>query len=416
MNRFLGKMMISIVLLCVAGYVGYQVWLSSGDEYETRPAIEYVVNETVSAKGIAIREEILLEGYAHDDISYLLTDGTHVSYNMAVAQRVTDPQQVTNRMKRDMLEEELENLEALNAAAEVSVLQTESLPQHIYENIDRIAVGAASGELASAQDLYPDVITQLNRRSLIADPDTDFSARIEELQLRIEALGDEEEVENAVVAPEPGYFAKTVDGLETVLTPETMEELTVDEFVSYINAPASVGDDSLGRLVTSHIWYFAAVVSASEADNFREGRKVELDFGLVGQAPFIARVHRVIDEISGARAIVVFECDVMSEALIGLRAHNVTINLSEMSGYKFPLECIRYIGTQPGVYVLETTYIQFKPVEIIYEDEQEGYVVLSQNYKILWGKENNEKLLGLDAYDQVIIGGNGLEDGKVLKQ
>lgn len=416
MNRVLGGAMLLIVVLCIAAYAGYQIWIAATAEYETMPAVEYVVGETVSAKGIAIRQERLLSGHAGEDISYLLADGTHVSKDMAVAQRVSDPKQITDRMKRDALETELENLEALAAAAEVSVLQTEALVQHIYDNIDRITENAVSGELSAAQDLRFDILTQLNRRSLISDPNTDFSARIETLRSRVEELGDTEEMQNAVVAPEPGYFSKTTDGLESVLTPESIEDMTVEEFVDYVNDPTPPDSAGVGRLVTSHIWYFAAVVPAKEAENFREGRRVELDFGLAGQKPFIARVDRVVTEESGARVIVVFRCDVMSEALINLRAHKVEIGLSEMTGYQFPLSCVRYIGTQPGVYVLETTYIQFKPVNILYENEHDGYVVLSQNYKVLWGEGNDARLMGLDPYDQVIIGGNGLVDGKVLKQ
>ena len=61
-----------------------------------------------------------------------------------------------------------------------------------------------------------------------------------------------------------------------------------------------------------------------------------------------------------------------------------------------------------GVYVQEAAVIRFKPVEILYENEKEGYLILSTSFR----KDG----MGLDRFDEVIIGGYGLRDGKVLKQ
>ena len=57
------------------------------------------------------------------------------------------------------------------------------------------------------------------------------------------------------------------------------------------------------------------------------------------------------------------------------------ISVSEMSGYKLPLECKRYQNDQVGVYVQEASVIRFKPVEILYENEKEDYLILSTTFK-----------------------------------
>ena len=122
----------------------------------------------------------------------------------------------------------------------------------------------------------------------------------------------------------------------------------------------------------------------------------------------MATVHKIISERDGARSIVIFECNEMSEELSNLRSRKVEIAVSELSGYTRPIECKRYQNDQVGVYVQEASVIRFKPVEILYENEKDGYVILSTSFK----KDG----LGVDRFDEVIIGGYGLRDGKVLKQ
>lgn len=416
MGRILGRMLLTLVAVAVLGYAGFQYWRFTHMEYQTQPAIEYVISQSVSAKGVAIREETVLKGHAHEDLSYLYTDGTHVSMEMPVARIVQSQEEINDQMKRDALQRELENLEAVAVSADVLILQNDTVTQRIYTDIDTINANAALGSLSRAGDLKYDILTQLNRRSLATSragseeqEKGPFSARIEQLKREIEAYGIEEATEeNAVLAPAPGYFTKTVDGFEELLTFEAMEQLSVDEFVDYINAPQESSDESIGRIITNHIWYYAVVINSSQAEMFTEGYRVELDFGMTNQRAFLATVHKIISERDGARSIVIFECNEMSEELSNLRSRKVDVSVSEMSGYKLPRDCKRYQDDQVGVYVQEASVIRFKPVEILYENEKEDYLILSTNFK----KDG----LGLDRFDEVIIGGYGLRDGKVLKQ
>ncbi|MCI8624247.1 MAG: hypothetical protein HFG26_11385 [Provencibacterium sp.] len=412
MARIMGRIVLTFIAVLVLGYAWFQYWRFTHAEYQTQPAIEYVTSQSVSAKGVAIREETVLEGHAGEDLSYLYTDGAHVSMEMPVARIVSSPEEINDQMKRDALQKELENLEAVAVSADVLILQNDTVAQRVYTDIDTINASAALGDLSRAGDLKYDILTQLNRRSLATsrtDEEEPFAGRIEELKREIESYGIEETTEeNAVLAPAPGYFTKTVDGLEEVLTFETMEKLSVDEFVGYINAPVENDEESIGRIITNHIWYYAVVINSSQVEMFTEGYRVELDFGMTNQRPFLATVHKIITERDGARSIIIFECNEMGEELANMRSRKVEISVSELNGYKLPRDCKRYQNDQVGVYVLDASVIRFKPVEILYENEKEDYLILSTTFR--------KDKLGLERFDEVIIGGYGLKDGKVLKQ
>lgn len=407
MSRIIGKLMIGTLLLLAIAFVGFQVWRSLFANLSTQPAEVVVVNQRVTARGIAVREELLLEG-VQGNLGYLFTDGEHVSKNAPVARQVENRSEISDQMRRDTLEQELEGLVALSGAGEAVILSSDTITQRVYSDIDAMAKGAAVGKLSGAQQIKQSIVSQLNRRELTTGRESGFEAEKARLEQELLTLGTSSlSDENAILAPKPGYFTKTVDSLESVLTPETMRTMPISELEKLTVAPQKREDGYVGKLITAHRWYFAALLPEEELPKFQEGKKAELDFGISGQKPLIGTIDEVRHTEGEQQGLVVFECDEMSEALSNMRAHKVDISLSEISGYKLPRSSKRYYNDQLGVYVLETAAMHFKPAEVIYEDEREDYVVYSDSF----GGKN-----GIQRFDNVIVEGRGLYDKKPVKQ
>lgn len=406
MSKVLSRIMLALCAVCALGYAGFQLWRYLYVDYETVAAREAVVEDKLTAQAIAIRDEEVLPGAAKENLVYLYTDGAHVAKDAPVARYVTDRSQITDQMRRDELQKELQNLQSLSGTGDALILQTDTVAQRVYADIDAIAGNVARGALSETQERRLEILNQLNRRNLATAKEGGYDSRIAQLEEEILTLGASFTDEEAVITPEAGYFTKTVDGFEELLTPENMEQVPVDEYASYISASPEDTGAQVGKMIRSHIWYCAVVVNAADLGRFQEGATVELDFGLAGTKPFDGEVHKILEDSAGARGVVLLRCDEMSEELSNLRTHKVDISFQRISGYKLPSGCIRYNKGERGVYVLETTVIRFKPVEILYENEQEGYVILSESYG---------ERAGLQRFDEVIIGGNGLEDGKIIK-
>ena len=69
-----------------------------------------------------------------------------------------------------------------------------------------------------------------------------------------------------------------------------------------------------------------------------------------------------------------------------------------------PRKALRAPDSVPGVYVLTGMQIEFKPVEIIYTGED--YIICK--------KSDSDDALRL--YDQVVVKGKNLYDGKIVSQ
>jgi hypothetical protein len=92
----------------------------------------------------------------------------------------------------------------------------------------------------------------------------------------------------------------------------------------------------------------------------------------------------------------------MNAELASLRSASMTVVNKEYSGLYIPKKAQRVIDSKRGVYVLSGMQIKFKPIEIVYTGD---------NY-IICKKSDEDGALRL--YDQVVVKGKNLYDGKII--
>lgn len=81
----------------------------------------------------------------------------------------------------------------------------------------------------------------------------------------------------------------------------------------------------------------------------------------------------------------------------------MTVVKKEYSGLKIPKSALRVVNSKRGVYVLTGMQVKFVEVNVIYSDD---------DYMICEKQTEDEKVLRL--YDEVIVKGKNLYDGKIV--
>ena len=123
-----------------------------------------------------------------------------------------------------------------------------------------------------------------------------------------------------------------------------------------------------------------------------------------------------MENSADAGILLVFNCNTMNEEVSELRNETAQIYISEYNGYKVDNSAIREVDGRTGVYVIKANSAKFKYVYIIYSDDK--YSIVSdpppvKNEQGEYVEQSNANYL--DLYDQYIIGGVDLYDGKYLK-
>ena len=104
MNSLSGKILAVVMSLFLVAYVGYQVYRYMYSPVKTEPVQQYVVDDVVYAQGIAIRDEIPIEGSSSGIVSYFYDDGVRVITGTSVAEIHASRQSVQNKHRAEKID------------------------------------------------------------------------------------------------------------------------------------------------------------------------------------------------------------------------------------------------------------------------------------------------------------------------
>ena len=276
------------------------------------------------------------------------------------------------------------------------------LNARVKEGLNNLKLACAYGNFEQAGENSEDLMMILNRRQMVTDATTDFSIRLQSLK------AEREKLQAALLSPQgeisahvSGYFIDTADGYEEILTPADIEKL-IPETLDGLK-PVDVKKEVVGKLVSDYKWYIAATVSVNDSLAYKTGDTLTIHTNLKANPEISVKVERVNISLVSDRAVIVFSCQEMSSELASLRSGAMTVVNGVYKGLKLPRRALRIVDSKTGVYVLSGMELKFTPVEILYRDEETMICRLS-----------NDSASGLRLYDEVVVKGKNLYDGKII--
>ncbi len=405
MNSVLAKVISGIMALFILAYVGYQVYQYFYSPYKTETVFESVVADAETVQGVMFREEQVLDTPKNGVVSCYYTNGSKVAKNSEIAKIYEREQDVTNQYRIKQIDEEIAMLEECQDQASAGANQTEALNKQINENYLELLAAVDSHSLNNLDDIKYDMMTSLNKRQIIIGQEKDFSERINTLneeKKQLESQGSSNP--QSVTTPVSGYFVDEVDGFETTAVLKDGEPPTIQQVQELIAQPVEKNDQVIGKIITSHEWTFAAVIDANDTLKYREGATVSLAFSTLADTGIKATIQQVITEGDSEQALVLFKGTEINEGLSTLRVDKAQVSFENNRGLKVTKDALHIVDGVKGVYRVFGGELQFKQVDIIYETED--YILSEQH------PEDSDYL---ELYDDVVVKGKDLYDGKQIK-
>lgn len=396
---------ITLMGLLLLAYIGYHALVIPYTSIKTESAVSYSAKKSISVtESYIIRNEHLVTSEQAGVCSYAVANGSKVANGGTIASVYASQTAAETQMKLADLDRQIEALTALQGMGSNIVVSIDQLDKKLQTALISALSGAADGDYSTLKADSESYLTLLNRRLAVTDPSVDFSALIASLQSQRNTLAASADTAlGTVSAPCSGYFVSTVDGYESVLSSENIETLTPEAFDA-VKPDATVNDDAfVGKVVSDMQWYIAAEVSFDDSLLLSEGMTITVDIpaSAVGELP--VTVARVNKGESGEKAVVIFRCSYMSAELSSLRSPAFQIVLKRYEGLRVSKEAIRVEDGKKGVYVSIGSSVKFTPVEVLYDGN--GYVIC---------KKVDPLESGLHLYDDVVVKGKNLYDGKPI--
>ncbi len=423
---------IVLVSALLVFYLVYQLYQHAYTKIVTEQALSLELSDEIEGLGITIRDEMLIENEYSGVIVPAVTEGGKVSKGQTIAYvfKTADDANAYNRIIE--IDEQIEEFKSMETAKEESA----SIDKLLNERLTSLADAINSGDLELVDEIRADITYLLNKRQIYKHDVDNFNARIEELQAEKERLEAKYDIVPQIVkASNAGYYVSTVDGHENELGTESSKNLTPGDIDNLLDNLTYVDTSKyIGKIADDYKWHLVSAISAEDAEKLTVGKTytIKLPYAEVGSVrATLASVNHTEGE---DRAVVLFTCNYLLSELTAIRSQPIVIEVRSYEGIGIKTDAIRtqtvtqeltvsasdayqygviaegdedvvvtYDVEKVGVYVLWGNEVIFRYVDILYS--REGVTVVRNNI-------SDSSYLKL--YDEVIVEGRDLYDGKIV--
>ena len=402
-----------IAAILVIIYLGGRITNAFSAAPETTPALHVTVNDSFTADGWFFRDEEPITGTSGDSVKHIVYSGERVQQDAPLAIVYSDEESMELSRQLDPLEERIKLLNtALQSASDSS--NTAKLDQVITLTIQQMASQVKEGSGSSVASSAATLRTLALRREAggvdTAAVTGERDALISEQTVLERQLSGRT---TKLTASSSGYFSEVVDGYETILTPDLLTDMTVDQFKE-LTAKTPEADDSntLGKIVKGFSWYMAAEIPAEQAERLKVGQALTVNFTQASMESPVT-VYAVHQESDSDTALLVMEGTEFSSEMVSMREQPVEIIIATYTGLKVPKTAVRVqdrtdsdgkTHQDTGVFILSGSIQKFKIINELFDAGD--YYVVEQS------ATNSDMLV---ERDQVIVQGKNLQNNMVVK-
>lgn len=387
----------ALLFLAFAAYAGTYLYRSLTDSTVTAEATAASVSVGGTASGIIVREETVLQsGEKYIDIT--ASDGEKIAAGgqIAIAMSSEAGLERTSRMRE--LESEIERLSyALAGAGSTSDLSArdEALRKTVLALTGAVARHDFSGLDSAGLSLSG---------LLLTDGGSVSESELHALEAELKSLQNSSGADTSVLsAGKSGIFSQIVDGYEHI-TPDDVTHMTPAKIRSLMDSKQEKPDGAFGKLVTDYRWYFAAVMSSSDAENLSVGRTAMLDFGRYYGRELAGRVMSISSPENGSVAVV-FRLDEALSDTLAMREASASVAFEQYEGVRVPSQAVHVSddGAETFVWTITAMQLERKTVNILYTGSD--FVIVEREARADALREGNT----------VVVTGKDLYEGKLME-
>lgn len=390
------------VILLIAVFAVHQAISSLYKPVKTETAVFSDMSDGLNITGVIIRNETLVSAGDSGVLHFIIGDGNRVAKDGVIA-NIYDSESASIILERiDSVNGKIADIEEMLSYNNLEAADLDMINAKVHQNLNNLIICGGNGNYDAFSDKSDELLSAYNRRQAAMGETADFSAQLTALKAEKDQLAASlPAAKGTLRAEKSGYFVSKADGYETVLTCENPESIT-PEHLNAIKAE-TVTENTVGKIVSDYEWYIAAEVSVNESLNFKEGDALTIYTSVKSYPKLPVTVKKInISESSGG-AVVLFACNDMNSELASMRTGPMTVVKKEYSGLKVPTSARRVVDSKLGVYVLTGMQVKFVEVKVLFTDG---------DYMICEKQTSDGNVLRL--YDEVIVKGKNLYDGKII--
>ncbi len=383
----------------------YEVFKINYEPVKTEVALQKTVSSSAITEAFIVRDEYPIEASVSGTLVPLVEDGKRVASgdNVAVVFSSDEAAKIYNQM--NAVSEDIEYYSSLLNKVGIQTNDVTALDERIYSACEEYVSAISQGKIETYGYYEDNIRDAFTSRQLSTGTVIDPTEKLASLEAQLADLKSRAGGYNTITAPHPGYYISVADGYESAVSYDDAVSLTTEQIISLFDQNDALREPTgnyMGKLVDGFNWYMLCVIDYEDAVKLSIGGKAYVEFTMTAAQPLDAEIAAIGNTVDG-KAGVVLKSNLMNTEYAGLRNEQIRITFDSYTGFEVNNRAIREVEGQKGVYVLSGNIVEFKKINIIYSDSE---------YSICNNPDNESGYIEL--YDEVIVEGTDLYDGKVL--
>lgn len=399
-------LLIVIAVVLIVVYIAVQSFSALNVKMQIQTANEVVAYDSVSTKALAVRQEEVLPADRSQTILPTVDNGDKVAVNGEVAKVFSSPDVASRYVEINDLNEELSRLTALESSSGGLVTDLESANESIIGSLNRYVCDRANGKTKDVSKELANVNNSIVKQQLIIGESIDFSEMTNSISQQISSLSSMGyKPQGNLTTDKSGTFSTFTDGFENIVDYDNITSMDIESLESCF-AEIEKNEDKdnhFGKIIYNYDWYFVCAVNSSDLGNLKDGDIVDVCLKNDADTVFKMKIVKGADvSPETEKTLLVLQSNDMNSKITSLRVEDIEIRLKKYEGIKIPKKAIRVVDEKTGIYALVSYKIEFREIEILYSND---------DYAVAKYEPENEN--GIRLYDQIIVEGKDLYDGKV---
>lgn len=433
-NQKIRRISASLIGVLLLIYTAYQFHIATKKGIATEVVTYGQAADFIQVQALAFREENVIKQDYSGILSYAVADGSMVGTDSVIAYTYNNKSGAQAQTQLEDVNAEIESIEMLLSPGDAYVSDPLLIGTQIYNSLSDLCFDVGSGDLSNISLRRKELHLAVSRKNLTAglEKAEDYSTKLEKEKAEYESLQKSAENSTGEIKTEQsGVFLSTVDGFEETFSVNEIEKFTpknVNEMLE--KRPSLVESNAIGKIVSGFNWYFATVISEEEAIRIQTVKEVEIEVPYSSVKKISAQVVAKNKDPQTGQTAIILKCNTMSPDIAKIRKETIKITFANYSGLLVNEKSIHFINYEEkkknpeteeietiihenvkGVYIKSGGRVKF--VQIFSDKTMNGYTICKTNLS-----ESEEEMLVTDStirlYDEVIVSGEDLYDGKII--
>ncbi|ABR48955.1 hypothetical protein Amet_2805 [Alkaliphilus metalliredigens QYMF] len=408
-RNYLGKIIVLfIIFLYFISRMGSFSFISSSETYTIQHG---KIQEIVSTNGLIVRAEKHLGTLSEGEIKYYVNDGERVAAGQRIAEvRLQDLDEKAHQ-SLESVDLKIESMENIEHEAGIFQRDIEKLDDQIEAVMNKIQGDIQLKRYNQLEEYREQLQGYINKKDSIMGQGHFEGQDLTELtEQRQNLLSEINRAVQVIISDEPGVIGMGSDGLESVLTLKSINEISVDN-VELFETNHEVEERGI-RLITDHQWSIVTILRKDEQLGFDEGRTVRVK--PQGQErEYRAQVRSVIEEEEST--ILILD---LTEHMPGFYHHrrlDFDIIKNSYEGAVVPHEAVVEQEGKIGVYRVDVNgFARFIPIEMRTQNSEYA-LIHDGSFRVTEDNEEPVTVRTVNLYDEIIENARRVSDGDRIR-